>query len=76
VKENRLKRYAGRAYDIVIGKVANDDVLPTLLLYMNGQLDAGLTIGALKTRKLVDQFCFKSERAIALLKYKNAEVFQ
>jgi len=76
VKENRLKQYAGRKYDIVIGAVANDDVLPTILLYINGQLNADLTIGALKTRKLADQYCFKSDKALALLKFKSAETLQ
>ncbi|MDR0881131.1 MAG: DUF3990 domain-containing protein [Candidatus Adiutrix sp.] len=74
VKNNRLKQYCGVKYDIVIGAVANDDVLPTIILYINGQLDADLTIGALKTRKLVDQVCLKSEKAISLLKFRRAEV--
>ncbi|MDR1061025.1 MAG: DUF3990 domain-containing protein [Clostridiales bacterium] len=74
VRDNRLKQYAGREYDIVIGAVANDDVLPTILLYINGQLDADLTIGALKTRKLVDQYCFKTEAALAFLNFQGAEV--
>jgi hypothetical protein len=56
-----------------MGAVANDDVLPTIILYINGQLDAELTIGALKTRKLTDQVCLKSEKAIALLKFAMAE---
>jgi hypothetical protein len=73
VKDNRLKQYAGKEYDIVIGAVANDDVLPTIILYINGQLDADLTIGALKTRKLVDQVCLKTEKALALLKFTGAE---
>jgi hypothetical protein len=64
----------GRAYDIVIGAVANDDVLPTIILYINGSISKELTIGALKTRKLVDQYCFKSENALALLNFKIAEV--
>jgi hypothetical protein len=69
------EQYAGREYDVVIGAVANDDVLPTILLYINGQLDENLTIGALKTRRLVDQYCFKTDKALALLKFQNAEVF-
>jgi len=74
VKDNRLKSYIGKEYDLVIGAVAGDDVLPVILLYLNGQLDADLTIGALKTRNLVDQFCFKSQKALALLKYQHSEV--
>ncbi|MFP3153925.1 DUF3990 domain-containing protein [Lachnospiraceae bacterium ZAX-1] len=74
VKDNRLKQYTGEKYDIVIGAVANDDVLPTIILYINGGLSTELTIGALKTRKLVDQICLKSERAITLLKFLRMEV--
>jgi hypothetical protein len=73
VKDNRLKQYSGVEYDIVMGAVANDDVLPTILLYINGRLDANLTIGALKTRKLTDQVCLKNEKAMVLLKFTVAE---
>jgi hypothetical protein len=75
IKENRLKQYSSKACDIVIGAVANDDVLPTIILYMNGQIDENLAIGALKTRKLVDQYCFKSDKAIALLRFTGKEVY-
>ncbi|MDR3076560.1 MAG: DUF3990 domain-containing protein [Synergistaceae bacterium] len=75
VKDNRMKQYSGAKYDVVIGAVANDDVLPTIILYINGQLDANLTIGALKTRKLTDQVCLKTDKALSLLRfvrsYKN-----
>jgi hypothetical protein len=74
VKDNRLKRYSGAEYDLVVGAVANDDVLPTILLYIDGRLDADLTISALKTRKLLDQVCLKTENALALLKFLRAEV--
>jgi hypothetical protein len=69
VKDNRLKQYIGAEYDVVIGAVANDDVLPTIILYINGQLDVDLTIGALKTRKLTDQVCLKTNEALSLLHF-------
>ncbi|MDR3293736.1 MAG: DUF3990 domain-containing protein, partial [Clostridiales bacterium] len=31
VRQNRLKKYSGEGYDLVIGAVANDDVYATLL---------------------------------------------
>jgi hypothetical protein len=74
IKDNRLKQYSGADYDMVIGAVANDDVLPTILLYINGQLDADLAIGALKTRTLTDQICLKSDKALSLLRFIAAEV--
>jgi len=73
VKDNRIKSYRGTGYDLVIGPVANDDVLPIIQLYINGQLDADLAIGALKTRNLADQFCFKSEKALFYLKFHSSE---
>jgi hypothetical protein len=69
VKDNRLKQHSGEEYDVVMGAVANDDVLPTIILYINGQLDADLTIGALKTHKLTDQVCLKTEKALSLLRF-------
>jgi hypothetical protein len=76
VRGNRLKQYSGAEHDVVIGAVANDDVLPTIILYVNGQLSVDLAIGALKTRKLTDQVCLKSEKALALLKFTGAEVLR
>jgi len=74
VKDNRQNMYNGKEYDFVIGPVANDDVLPTIMLYLTGQLDVNLTINALKTRNLVNQFCFKSEKALSLLRFTISEV--
>jgi hypothetical protein len=74
IKNNRLKQYAGVEYDIVIGAVANDDVMPTIQGYLSGLLSAEATILTLKTRKLVDQICLKSENSLALLKFIRAEV--
>lgn len=71
VKDNRLKQYSGVEYDIVIGAVANDDVMPTIILYIRGQLTAELTIGALMTRKLTDQVCLKTEKAFEFLTFKE-----
>jgi hypothetical protein len=72
VADNRLKTYQGTAYDLVIGAVANDTVMPTIQAYLGGFLSAEATLLTLKTSKLVDQVCLKSEKALALLKFSHA----
>ncbi|MDR0936121.1 MAG: DUF3990 domain-containing protein [Oscillospiraceae bacterium] len=76
VKDNRLRQYTGATYDIVSGAVANDDVMPTIQGYLSGLLSAEAAVLTLKTRKLVDQFCLKSNKALALLHFIKAEVLQ
>jgi hypothetical protein len=55
-------------YDIVIGAVANDRVMPTIQLFLGGFIDEETTLITLKTSKLVDQVCVKSEKALSLLR--------
>ena len=69
VTDNRLKTYQGDAYDIVIGAVANDTVMPTIQAFLGGFLNEEAALITLKTSKLVDQVCLKSEKALALLRY-------
>ena len=69
VSDNRLRSYNGVAYDIVIGAVANDTVMPTIQAYLGGFLTEEAVLITLKTSKLVDQVCLKSERALALLHF-------
>ena len=72
VLENRLKSYGGELYDVVTGAVANDDVMPTIQALMGGFLTEEAALVALKTKKLVDQFCLKSEAALGFLTFVNA----
>ena len=72
VVENRLHAYQGKTYDLVIGAVANDTVMPTLQAYIAGFLTQEAALITLKASKLVDQFCFKTERAFSLLKFVRA----
>jgi len=74
VKDNRLKQYSGMDYDMVVGPVANDDVMPTIQGYLSGFLSVEATLLTLKTRKLTDQICLKSERTVTLLKFMGSEV--
>jgi hypothetical protein len=72
VAENRLKTYKGQIYDIVIGAVANDTVMPTIQLYLNGFINEDAALITLKAGNLVDQYCLKTEKALSMLNFCNA----
>jgi len=72
VKDNRLKLDTGAFHDIVIGPVANDDVLPTIQAYIGGQFSAEAALVSLRAKRLFNQYCFLTEAALALLFYKDS----
>jgi hypothetical protein len=82
VSDNRLKTYRGDIYDIVIGAVANDSVMPTIQALLGGFFTEEAALVTLKTSKLVDQVCLKSEDALSLLRFvkdykaKELEVYE
>ena len=67
-------------YDIISGKIANDDTNATILAYMGNlygtmgseQADK-MCINLLLPERLQDQFCFRSGKAIASLEYLKSE---
>ena len=67
VAANRNGQEAVGDYDLIIGPVANDQTFPTILLYLDGIVDAETTIRNLLTQRLKDQYTFRSGKAIALL---------
>jgi hypothetical protein len=72
VAENRLKTYTGDVYDLVMGAVANDTVMPTIQAFLSGFINEEAALITLKTSKLVDQVCLKSEKALARLRFVKA----
>ena len=74
VADNRMGIYAGPEYDLVFGPVANDDVYETLQLYVNGAISRDYTMQRLKIKELFNQLVFKSDKALAFLKFVRAEV--
>jgi hypothetical protein len=72
VTANRLKAYYGDLYDIVIGAVANDTVMPAIQALLGGFLTEEAALVTLKTSKLVDQVCVKSKKALSLLHFIKA----
>ena len=72
VTDNRLTIYQGNAFDIVVGAVANDTVMPTIQALLGRFITEEAALVTLKTSKLVDQVCLKSEKALALLHFIKA----
>lgn len=69
VTKNRKGADTTEDYDLVIGPVANDQTFPTILLYLDGYIDAEIAIRQLLPLKLKDQYTFKTGRALSLLKF-------
>ncbi|MCL2007898.1 MAG: DUF3990 domain-containing protein [Treponema sp.] len=69
VQQNRNGKYTGKAYDLVMGPVANDDVYATLIVYEQGIINVEQTIEALKIKELYSQFVFKTTRALPFLRF-------
>ena len=70
---HRNGTYAGEAFDLIVGAVANDDVYRTLQVYSAGLLTKEQALEALKIKKLFDQYVFATDRALALLQFVRAE---
>jgi hypothetical protein len=66
---NRTKKYSGDEFDIIIGAVANDNVMPAIQAYLSDFVSEEATLITLKTAKLVDQFCLKTEAALKTIKF-------
>ena len=71
VAANRKGTVLQNEYDLVIGPVANDQTYPTILLYLDGFLDAESTIKQLLPQKLKDQWTFKTELSLSFLKCRE-----
>ena len=69
ITDNRFKIYKGDIYDLVIGAVANDKVMPTIQAFLGGFINHEAALITLKTSRLIDQVCLKSERALSLLRF-------
>ena len=66
-------------YDVMIGKIANDDTMTTLTIYLqNGYGEIGTdeavrtAINNLKPHKLHDQVCLKTERSLSKIEFIDA----
>ena len=71
VVKNRTGQEIAESWDVVAGPVANDQTAPVIDLFLDGMYDEEETIKRLLPQKLKDQYTFKSEEAIALLRFKE-----
>jgi len=69
VRDNRLKTYAGKQYDVIVGPVADDRVFLTLQALVIGQFTIEAALVALKPYELYDQYCLATEKALSMLKF-------
>lgn len=70
VVANRTGKPAAQ-FDLVIGPVANDQAIRTVNDFQNGYFTAEIAIQILLPQKLKDQYAFKSEAALRLLRFKE-----
>ena len=59
-------------YDVVAGPVANDQTIRTINDYIRGRFPEDIAIRLLMPQRLNDQYVFKSEAALATLRFKEA----
>ncbi len=69
VTDNRRGIPSSENWDIVIGPVANDQTMPTLMLYLDGFYSEEETIKRLLTQNLKDQYVFKTDSALSMLRF-------
>ncbi|MDR2614969.1 MAG: DUF3990 domain-containing protein [Oscillospiraceae bacterium] len=72
VRDNRLKIYKGKQYDVIIGPVANDRVFPTIQALIIGQFTVEAALVALRPYKLFNQYCFATEKALSMLEFVSS----
>jgi hypothetical protein len=60
-------------FDIVIGKIANDDVGETVSYVVQGVMRKEDAVARLKFEKINNQVCFCTEKALSFLHYKEHE---
>lgn len=71
VASNRRRLTESTDWDVISGPVANDQTMPTLMLFLDGYLTEDEAIRRLLPQKLKDQIVFKTSPALALLRYKE-----
>lgn len=69
ISRNRTDKSAEDSYDVIIGPVANDQAIRTVNNYLKGYLTEDIAIQLLLPQNLKDQYAFKTEAALAVLKF-------
>lgn len=73
ISMNRTDQSVKDSYDIVMGPVANDQAIRTINNYLKGYFNEDIAIQLLLPQNLKDQFVFKTERALSVLKFSEVK---
>lgn len=73
VSDNRNGTFSAKEYDVIIGAVADDDVYRTLQVYASGVLTKEQALEALKIKKLFNQYVFKTESSLKVIRFVKSE---
>lgn len=72
VAANRTGKVVNDQFDLIIGPVANDQAIRTVNDYLKGYFSEDIAIQILLPQKLKDQYAFKTNVALACLRFKEA----
>jgi len=73
VVSNRSKRQTKHAFDIVFGKIANDDVGETVQLVLDGLMPLDFALQRLNFMPANNQYAFCTEKALSYIKFSDAQ---
>ena len=71
VTANRTGTPAPNVSDVIVGLIADDRTIETLNLYFSGTITEEIALELLLPQKLKEQLTFKTESALALLRYEE-----
>lgn len=74
ISQSRSNNLVRDSYDIVIGPVANDQAIRTVNNYLKGYLTEDIAIQLLLPQNLKDQYVFKTEKALSVLKFEEVKL--
>jgi len=69
VSKNRNEGVDTSDADVIVGPVANDNMMPVLNLYFKGAYTEKEALDRLLTQRLRDQFAFKTQRSLECLRF-------
>jgi hypothetical protein len=73
VAQNRTGKYIGEKFDLVIGPVANDNTMPVIADFINGNIDEETALILLRPQQLKDQYAFLTQDGLSCLKFEGSE---
>ncbi|MBO5239662.1 MAG: DUF3990 domain-containing protein [Lachnospiraceae bacterium] len=73
IAANRTGKPTEGSHDVVIGPVANDQAIRTVNNYLKGYFPEDVAIQLLLPQKLKDQYAFRTEKSLDILKFVEAQ---